>query len=134
MGRECEKMEFLCLYSWSSAGEQLSRTFIPRLTENIKAPAFSTSAPERFCCPHLHCLQQHTLNTSIIFQKHVPENDTTLNTEKKTFRCLVCLPVSQLAEMMVYSNYCHISWAKGGRSKCLINSCFPMGAINDIVR
>lgn len=35
---------------------------------------------------------------------------------------------------MVHGNYCHISWAKGRRSKCLINSLCPKGALGDTVR
>ena len=46
----------------------------------------------------------------------------------------MCLPVSKSANMMAHSNYCRISWAKGGRLKCLINSFFPKEATNDTVK
>lgn len=129
-------MEFLRLHSQSPAEEQLRKTSTASLTENGKKNHF-LQVPQRGSAASTYaCLQQHDLNVSKIFQQCVPENDTciTLDTKKKSFRSLVCLPVSKSAKMMVHSNYCHISLAKGGRSKCLINSFFPMGAINDMVR
>lgn len=116
--------------------EELRRISTASLTENGKNPIF-LQVPQRQLAASTYVVFSNIIWTCLkIFQYCVPENDTciTLNTEKKSFRSLVCLPVSKLAKMMGHSNYCHISWAKGGRSKCLINSFFPMGAINDMVR
>lgn len=102
------KMGFLWLHSWSSAEEQLRRTFTPSLTENGKKDIF-------YKC----CHQQHNLNMSKISQLCVPEMTLVLHLTRRR---------------KVRSNYCHISWAKAGRSKCPINSFFPMGVVNDTVR
>lgn len=53
---------------------------------------------------------------------------------EETFQGLPILIQANTPKTTAHTNYCHVSWARGGRSKCLINSFFPLGAINDRVR